>query len=125
MLATPYGAPSHPEATPGCREGVQRRAVTTTGHGSLHPVRALLGQPRARSEGPLRAVRMVPEILIVSDTGAAPAASVTQMCKIRTRRAAGSRNEAEAKKQKQRSRSKEEFFVGTAKPGSRQTRKPS
>ena len=67
MLATPYGARSHPEATPGCREGVQRRSVTTTGHGSLHPVRALLGQPRARSEGPLGAVRTVPEILIISD----------------------------------------------------------
>ena len=31
----------------------------------MHPVRALLGQPRARSAGPLRAVRTVPEILII------------------------------------------------------------
>lgn len=31
----------------------------------MHPVRALLGQPRSRSEGPLGAVRTVPEILII------------------------------------------------------------
>ena len=30
----------------------------------MHPVRALLGQPRTRSEGPLRAVRTVPEISV-------------------------------------------------------------
>ena len=34
----------------------------------MHPVRALLGQLRARSEGPLGADRTVPEILVVSDT---------------------------------------------------------
>ena len=33
----------------------------------MHPVRALLGQLRARSEGPLGADRTVPEILIPSD----------------------------------------------------------
>ena len=33
----------------------------------MHPVRALLGQPRSRSEGPLGAVRTVPEILVMSD----------------------------------------------------------
>ena len=31
----------------------------------MHPVRALLGRPRARSAGPLGAVRTVPEILII------------------------------------------------------------
>ena len=31
----------------------------------MHPVRALLGQPRARSAGPLGAVRTVPEILVL------------------------------------------------------------
>ena len=31
----------------------------------MHPVRALLGQPRAWSAGPLGAVRTVPEILIM------------------------------------------------------------
>ena len=31
----------------------------------MHPVRALLGQLRARSEGPLGADRTVPEILVL------------------------------------------------------------